>query len=180
MSNKLLIVIDMQNDFLTGSLKNENAVKIIPNIIKKIKDHKGPIIATKDTHFEKTEKDNIKYDDTLEGKLLPVHHAIKNTKGWEIEEQILNELKKHKDFHEIEKKTFGWDGWKDYLKKFKFNEIEICGVVASICVISNSIILRSLFPNMKIVVDTKAIADINDEGFNSTVNILKAQQIEVV
>ena len=170
----------MQNDFLTGSLKNENGIKIIPNIIKKIQEHKGVIIATKDTHFEKTQGNNINYDDTLEGKLLPVHHCIKNSKGWEIENKIKEELKKHKNYYEIEKKTFGWDGWKDYLKKFEFDEIELCGVVASICVVANSIILRSIYPNLKIVVDSKAIADINDEGFKSSINVLRAQQITVI
>lgn len=195
MNNKLLIVIDVQNDFITGTLKNPLAEAKIPNIVKKIKEHDGNVIATHDTHFNELqvktawppEDHAMVYEDTLEGKLLPVPHCIKLSEGWEIQKDVLEALREknlpsNHHFFGIDKYTFGYINWKKYFDDggFKFDEIELCGFVTSICVMANAVILRALYPNMKITVDANCVADITEEGQKAALAVLKAQQINVI
>lgn len=178
--NKLLIVVDMQNDFVTGSLANPAAQKIIPNIVEKLKakDY-SYLIFTRDTH----QKNYLK---TQEGKNLPVEHCIEGTKGWEI----VPELQKFtKNAFIVDKPTFGYKDWKAKLGELLNNEnnypgdfpeeIEIVGTVSSICVCSNAILLKSFFPEMPIIVDSSCCADLSEEGQKSAMNVLKSQQIFV-
>lgn len=178
--NKLLIVVDMQNDFVTGSLANPAAQKIIPNIVEKLKakDY-SYLIFTRDTH----QKNYLK---TQEGKNLPVEHCIEGTKGWEI----VPELQKFtKNAFIVDKPTFGYKDWKAKLGELLNNEnnypgdfpeeIEIVGTVSSICVCSNAILLKSFFPEMPITVDSSCCADLSEEGQKSAMNVLKSQQIFV-
>lgn len=193
MNKKLLIVVDVQNDFITGALKNDLAKAKVPNIIKKINEHDGIVIATHDTHFNGLQvksawppAEGVAYEDSYEHKFgeLPVH-CIKLTEGWEIQKDVLNALQakntddKH-NFYAIDKYTFGYNKFPDYLKDFNFDEIEICGFVSSICVLANAIILRAAYPNMKITVDSSCIADITEEQQNAAIACLKAQQITVI
>lgn len=193
MPSKALFVIDVQKDFLTGALANHRAVKKLPNIVKKIKECDGIVIATHDTHFNELqiksnwppEKDVVAYEESLEGKKLPVTHCIKLTDGWEIEPTVLAALKEknmngeHR-FFAVDKYTFGKKDWEAYLKLFEISEIEICGFVSSICVLANAIILRAIFPNKKITVDVNCIEDLDDEGQAATIKCLKMQQIDVI
>lgn len=193
MPSKALFVIDVQKDFLTGALANPRAVKKLPNIVKKIKECDGIVIATHDTHFNElqiksnwpTEKDVVAYEESLEGKKLPVTHCIKLTDGWEIEPTVLAALKEknmngeHR-FFAVDKYTFGKKDWEEYLKFFEISEIEICGFVSSICVLANAIILRAIYPNKKITVDVNCIEDLDDEGQAATIKCLKMQQIDVI
>lgn len=193
MPSKALFVIDVQKDFLTGALANPRAVKKLPNIVKKIKECDGIVIATHDTHFNElqiksnwpTEKDVVAYEESLEGKKLPVTHCIKLTDGWEIEPTVLAALKEknmngERRFFAVDKYTFGKKDWEEYLKFFEISEIEICGFVSSICVLANAIILRAIFPNKKITVDVNCIEDLDDEGQAATIKCLKMQQIDVI
>ena len=193
MSNKALFVIDVQKDFLTGALANPRAVKKLPNIVKKIKEHDGSVIATHDTHFNELqvktnwplESNAVVYEESLEGQKLPVPHCIKLSDGWEIEPTVLAVMEeKNKDglkkFYAVDKYTFGYKKWEEYLKFFEFDEIEICGFVSSICVLANAIILRAIYPNKRIVVDVNCIEDLDDEGQAAAIKCLKMQQIDVI
>jgi len=192
MPSKALFVIDVQNDFLTGALANPRAVKKLPNIVEKIKNHDGLIFATHDTHFNKIQVESnwppesgVVYEESLEGQKLPVPHCIKLTEGWDIEPTVLAALQeKNKDgqkkFFSVDKYTFGKKDWEQYLKFFEFDEIEVCGFVSSICVLANTILLRAIYPNKKITVDMNCIEDLDDEGQAAAIKCLKMQQIDVI
>lgn len=180
MKNKLLIVVDMQNDFVTGSLANPAAQKIIPNIVEKLKakDY-SYLIFTRDTHQEN-------YLETQEGKNLPFKHCIEGTEGWEIIPE-LQEFTKNAII--INKPTFGYADWKAKLAElFDENtfpedfptEIELIGTCTGICVQSNAVILKSAFPEMPISVDSKCCACLNDETHNAALTVMKTQQINVL
>lgn len=194
MTNKLGILVDAQVDFITGALANKFAQAKVPNIVNKIKNWGGVIIATHDTHFNKVQvtsgwppMEGKAYEETLEGQKLPVPHCIKLTDGWEIEKTILDELQKKNqgdkyNFHSVDKYTFGMLDLPEYIKKLgiEFDEIEIWGFVSTICVLANAVILRAAFPNMKITVDASCIADLDEEGQKATILCLKRQQIDVI
>lgn len=196
--DKLGLLVDAQNDFITGALKNDFAKAKIPNIVNKIKHWDGAIIATHDTHFNKLQCQSnwppvdggMPYEETLEGSKdghgIPVH-CIKLTEGYEIQKDILAELqKKNEDgkhlFFSVDKYTFGKIDLPEYIKSLniEFNEIEIWGFVSTICVLANAIILRAAFPNMKITVDASCIADMDEEGQKAAILCLKRQQIDVI
>ncbi len=189
---KVLFVIDAQNDFITGALKNDFAKAKVPNIVNKIKHWDGAIIATHDTHFNKIQVESNwppmegkAYEDTLEGQKLKIPHCIKLSEGYEIQKDILAACQeKNSDgehlFLAVDKYTFGKIDWKEYLAGMEFEEIELCGFVSSICVLANAVILRATFPNMKITVDGSCIADITPEGQKAAIACLKAQHIDVI
>lgn len=196
--DKLGLLVDAQNDFITGALKNDFAKAKVPNIVNKIKHWDGAIIATHDTHFNKLQCQSnwppvdggIPYEETLEGSKdghgIPVH-CIKLTEGYEIQKDILAELqKKNEDgkhlFFSVDKYTFGKIDLPEYIKSLniEFNEIEIWGFVSTICVLANAVILRAAFPNMKITVDASCIADMDEEGQKAAILCLKRQQIDVI
>jgi nicotinamidase-related amidase len=147
---KYLIVVDMQNDFITGSLGSKLAEMIVPNVVEKVKNYEGTVIFTRDTHFSD-------YMKTQEGKNLPVQHCIKDTTGWEI----CNELKPYAN-KVIDKITFGSVDLPNVIKEYgeEIEEIELCGLCTDICVISNAMILKATFPEVKIVVDGNCCAGV--------------------
>jgi nicotinamidase-related amidase len=196
--DKLGLLVDAQNDFITGTLKNDFAKAKVPNIVNKIRHWDGAIIATHDTHFNKLQCQSnwppvdggMPYEETLEGSKdghgIPVH-CIKLTEGYEIQKDILAELqKKNEDgkhlFFSVDKYTFGKIDLPEYIKSLniEFNEIEIWGFVSTICVLANAVILRAAFPNMKITVDASCIADMDEEGQKAAILCLKRQQIDVI
>jgi len=193
--SKLLVVIDAQNDFITGALRNECAIKAMPNLIKLINEHDGQIIATHDTHFNKLQvssnwppESGISYEESLEGQKLPVPHCIKLTEGWELEPAVLAACTaKNTDgkinFRSIDKYTFGYLGWKDYLA-FKVyadvDEIVIAGFCTDICVVSNALILRATYPNKKITVVANACAGVTPETHEAALATMKMCQIDVI
>ena len=166
---KYLIVVDMQNDFITGSLGSELAKAIVPNVVEKVKKFEGKIIFTRDTHF-------ADYMQTQEGKNLPVEHCIKDTDGW----QICDELKPYVN-KVVDKITFGSTNLPKMLQDYdeKIEQIELCGLCTDICVISNAIVLKAAFPEAKIAVDSNCCAGVTVESHNTALNAMKAVQIEV-
>lgn len=174
--NKMLIVIDMQNDFIYDALENNEGKMIVENVknkIKKYKENKDIVVFTKDTH-------NQDYLKTLEGKKLPVSHCIKGTLGWEI----INELKEFEnDSVIIEKNTFGYNKWDSLLNELeKTNnivEIELCGVCTDICVVSNALIIRGARPNTIISVDKSCTAGTTIENYNSALKVMSSCQIDI-
>lgn len=163
---KFLIVVDMQNDFITGSLGSKLAEAIVPNVVEKIKNFDGKVIFTRDTHF-------ADYMNTQEGKKLPVEHCIKDTDGW----QICDELKPYVN-EVVDKITFGSVDLPQLIKDA--DEIELCGLCTDICVISNAMILKATFPEVKITVDSNCCAGVSVESHNTALDAMKTVQIEVV
>lgn len=174
---KILIVIDMQNDFLHGSLRNEEGIKIIPNVINKIKEYKANgdiIIATRDTH-------DTSYLETLEGVNLPVSHCILGTEGWEINSDVKEALG---DVAIFDKPTFGSIDLADYLvEEYLDNqsdlEIELVGVCTDICVLSNAILIKANLPEAKIYVDSSCCAGVTIEAHNAALMAMSSCQIKI-
>jgi len=190
---KCLIIVDAQNDFITGSLANEEAQKAVPNIVNKIKERKWDyIFVTRDTH-------DSDYLSTNEGKLLPVEHCIYGTDGWEIEHSISEALVKTNPTHGkgyINKPTFGSlvAGSHDsvslitFLKKIKIDivndesiDIEICGFCTDICVVSNALIVKAeLYDKANITVDASCCAGVTPEKHKAALEVMKSCQINVI
>jgi len=167
---KYLIVVDMQKDFITESLGSKLAEAIVPNVVEKVKNFDGKIIFTRDTHF-------ADYMQTQEGKKLPVAHCIKDTDGW----QICDELKPYVETV-IDKVTFGSINLPDMIKEYgeEIEEIELCGLCTDICVISNAMILKATFPEVKITVDSKCCAGVSVESHKTALDAMKAVQIDII
>ncbi len=163
---KTLIVIDMQNDFIDGSLGTKEALAIVDNVKEKIAEYKkngDEIIFTRDTHTED-------YLNTAEGKKLPVEHCIKGTYGWQIADLLALDGAKI-----IDKPSFGYTKWNE----MNFEEIEIVGLCTDICVVSNALILKAQFPDVKISVDSECCAGVTPQTHNSALETMKMCQIEV-
>lgn len=175
---KTLIVVDMQNDFVTGALGSKEAVAIVPNVQRKIEEYISAgheVIFTRDTHGEN-------YLSTNEGKHLPVPHCIKGTHGWQIMAELDREHCEH-----IDKPTFGFTPWNikfdnsfRITEQRKFEEIEIVGVCTDICVVSNALILKALFPEINITVDASCCAGVTPESHQAALATMKSCQINVV
>lgn len=164
---KTLIVVDMQNDFIDGSLGTKEAQAIVENVKKKIGEYKergDEIIFTRDTHGED-------YLDTPEGKKLPVEHCIHGTKGWEIAEGL-----EVPGCTCIDKPTFGWTHWNERT----FEEIELVGLCTDICVVSNALILKAMFPDVEITVDAGCCAGVTPETHQAALETMKMCQIRVI
>lgn len=167
---KYLIAVDMQVDFITGSLGSKLAEAIVPNVVEKVKNFDGKVIFTRDTHFSD-------YMKTREGKKLPVMHCIKDTDGW----QICDELKPYVKTA-VDKVTFGSMDLPDIIKGCgdEIEEIELCGLCTDICVISNAMILKSAFPEVKITVDSKCCAGVSEESHNIALDAMRGVQIDII
>ncbi|MGB8454569.1 MAG: isochorismatase family cysteine hydrolase [Anaerocolumna sp.] len=176
--NKLLVVVDMQNDFIDGTLGTKEAVCIIDNVVNKIKDYKkngNTIIFTMDTHKEN-------YPETQEGKNLPVKHCIANTKGWEINKKIQDtvSLKNHKIYKKI---TFGSSELaKDLLNGIydKMTHIELVGICTDICVISNAMLFKTLLPEVPVWVDAACCAGVTPDSHRNALEAMKMCQIKII
>ena len=166
MSN-VLIVIDMQNDFVTGSLGNKDAQMIVPNVKAKIKeyaDRGDRIIFTRDTHGEN-------YLDTPEGKKLPVKHCIKGTDGWQIVPGL-----ETGNCEYIDKPTFGWMNWNGLDEK---DELELIGVCTDICVVSNALILKSKVSGGCNLCRCQLLCGVTPEKHKAALETMKSCQIDV-
>lgn len=172
---KFLVVVDMQKDFVDGSLGTAEAVAIVPNVVKKINEFDGDIFVTYDTHFDN-------YMDTSEGKMLPVPHCIKGTDGWKLDANVAEALK-GKDYTEVEKITFGSVDLPDMIFKAAGDEdfsIELVGLCTDICVVSNTLILKANYPEKDITVDASCCAGVTPESHNAALTTMKMCQINVI
>ncbi len=171
---KALIVVDMQVDFVSGALGFEGAETVIPVIQKKIQSARkdnSVVIFTMDTHGDD-------YLDTVEGKHLPVPHVIEGTKGHELVPEI-NQLKQVEDPVFI-KPTFPSLALGNYLQEQGFEEVELCGLVSSMCVFSNAIMAKAALPNAKIIVDAKATTTFDQAYQAKTLDMLAHLHIDVI
>lgn len=172
---KILIVVDMQNDFVDGSLGTKEAAGIVDSVAAKIQSFKGEIIATLDTHQHN-------YLETAEGKKLPVPHCIRMTNGWLLNEKVLAALSK-KEYRLIEKNTFGSTELVEEIRRIKGDgeiEIEFVGLCTDICVVSNVLLLKAYFPETTMRVDAGCCAGVTPETHRAALETMKMCQIEIV
>lgn len=168
---KHFIVIDMQNDFCTGTLKNDAAVAIIPRLkaeLQAAKAEKANIIFTRDTHSEN-------YLETGEGKHLPVKHCVKDTEGWQVVPELMEETDENTLF--IDKTHFGFDNWTEYVKEC--DEVTICGTCTSICVSANVSALK-MIEGVEVKVLCDCCADINEEAHKAGLKVMEMQQAVLI
>ncbi len=173
--SSILVVVDMQNDFVTGVLGTKEAVSIVPNVVEKIKSYKGKIIYTRDTH-------NKWYMETQEGKNLPIEHCIEHTNGWELIPELIG-LQEEMESQVFNKPTFGSTNLAEYLKGLSsvetIEEIELIGVCTDICVISNAMLIKAFLPEVKIAVDESCCAGVTPEGHKNALQSMRTCQIEI-
>ena len=164
---KTLIVVDMQNDFVDMALGTKEAVAILPKVKAKIEAYAKngyEIIYTRDTHGEN-------YLDTPEGKKLPVPHCIKGTKGWEIADGLYVDGCKI-----IDKPNFGWSNWQEET----LQEVELVGLCTDICVVSNALIIKSVFPDAVVKVDPNCCAGVTPESHEAALLTMQMCQIDLI
>ena len=170
----ILIVVDIQNDFVDGALGTKEAQNLIPDAASKIKNFDGKIFVTLDTHYEN-------YMETLEGKNLPVPHCIKGTVGWELNPKIKNALE-GKDYITVEKVTFGSKELPQIIKENIGEDFEACliGLCTDICVVSNALLIKANFPENKISVDAGCCAGVSKETHEAALKTMECCQIGVI
>lgn len=164
---KTLIVVDMQKDFIDGALGTKEAVAIVENVKKKIAEYQAngdEIIFTRDTH-------QANYLSTNEGKYLPVEHCIEGSAGWQIQEGL-----EVPGAIYVNKPNFGYIGWADY----KLEEVEMVGLCTDICVVSNALILKATYPEIKVTVDASCCAGVTPESHAAALTTMKMCQVEVI
>ena len=170
----ILVVIDMQNDFIDGALGTPEAVAIVPKVMVKMMNFDGLVLATRDTHGED-------YLERQEGKKLPVVHCIKGTHGWEIKDEIQQLLISQP----IDKPTFGSEALGKVLKDLNndvepIDSITLVGLCTDICVISNAMLLKAFLPEVPIMVDASCWAGVTPESHERALEAMKACQIEII
>ena len=168
--SKILIVVDMQNDFIDGALGTKEAAAIVPYVKDVIESFDGKVYFTRDTHFEN-------YMETQEGANLPVTHCIKDTDGW----QIRAELDALRRTEAIDKLTFGSSALVDVLKAEKdIESITFVGLCTDICVISNAMVVKAFFPELPLIVDAKGCAGVSPESHKRALEAMKVCQIKII
>ena len=170
----ILVVVDMQNDFISGALGTAEAKLIVNGVKERAENFEGLVFFTRDTHFED-------YMNTQEGKKLPVPHCIKGTWGWEI----CDELKEISETTEIcDKPTFGSVELMESIKELSLEEeiesITLLGLCTDICVISNAMLLKAALPETKIIVDGTLSAGVTPISHKNALEAMKMCQIEVI
>lgn len=170
---KILIVVDMQNDFIDGALGTPEAVAIVPNVKKKIEEFDGTVLFTRDTH-------ETNYMETQEGRNLPIPHCIRGTEGWQIRPE-LDALRKTEP---IDKVTFGSSelgGILVALNKLELvEEITFIGLCTDICVISNVMIAKAFLPEVPVVVDAACCAGVTVASHENALEAMKVCQVKVI
>ena len=174
---KILVVIDMQNDFIDGALGTAEAVSIVPKVIEKIRAFDGTVLFTRDTHEEG-------YLETQEGRNLPVPHCIKGTHGWKLHpeiESLAEDLGGPPALHVFDKGTFGSRALAKYLADDPdVSEIELVGLCTDICVISNALTIKTCLPETPITVDAACCAGVTPESHRRALDAMRVCQIRIV
>ncbi len=170
---RILVVVDMQNDFIDGALGTGEALAIVPEVRKKIAGFGGKVIFTRDTHDED-------YMDTQEGRNLPVPHCIKDTRGW----QIRDELEELRVTDPVDKPSFGSLELPQRIDRLaegeEIEEIVLIGLCTDICVISNAMIIKAAFPEVPVTVDSRCCAGVTPESHENALKAMSACQIRVI
>lgn len=168
----ILIVVDMQNDFIDGALGTAEAVAIVPKVAEKVRDFKGTVIFTRDTHGEN-------YMQTQEGRNLPVPHCIKGSRGWEV----CPALEPLRTGLTIDKPTFGSAELGKVLLELDTKEpvvsITLVGLCTDICVISNAMIAKAFLPEVPVTVDAACCAGVTPESHRNSLSAMKMCQVRI-
>ena len=169
---KILVVVDMQNDFIDGALGTAEAVAIVPKVAEKIKNFDGTVLYTRDTHEEN-------YMETQEGRNLPVPHCIRGTEGWQIRTEL-----QQAGAEVVDKPTFGSRALAEKLVEMNREEaiesITLIGLCTDICVISNAFVIKAFLPETPIFVDAACCAGVTPESHARALEAMKVCQIAVV
>lgn len=167
---KILVVVDMQNDFIDGALGTPEAVAIVPYVRERVKNFDGKVIFTRDTHFEN-------YLATEEGRRLPVPHCIKGTHGWQISDELLPFCTEV-----IDKLTFGSSELISRLGEYGDapESITLLGLCTDICVISNALLIKAFYPEVPIAVDSRGCAGVSPESHTNALMAMKTCQIDII
>lgn len=171
---KILVVVDMQNDFINGALGSKEAIEIVDNVVEKIVNFDGDIFVTYDTHFQN-------YMETYEGKKLPIPHCIKGTSGWELNDKIALALC-DKEFTKVEKLTFGSVELPEMIKKIVNEDeftIDLVGLCTDICVVSNALLLKANFPEADISVFSDCCAGVTPDTHMAALKAMEMCQINI-
>lgn len=185
---KILVVVDMQNDFITGPLGTPEAVSIVDKVVEKIRGEEWDyIFSTQDGHYN--DDVHTKYSETQEGRKLPIEHCIVGSNGWDICDKVWDTLNE-RDFTETFKQSFGdkylpMDITADIIKRegyFDDEEFELTlvGVCTDICVISNALLLKAHYPEMKIVVDASGCAGSTPIRHQEALDVMRSCQIDII
>jgi Amidases related to nicotinamidase len=172
---RLLIVVDMQRDFIDGVLGTKEAQAVVVPAAKKIACWEGDVICTRDTH-------HADYMDTQEGRNLPAEHCIEGTAGWQIH-PIIEMAAKGKGAAILNKPSFGSKDLPEYIEaryEAEPESIELIGLCTDICVISNALILKAFFPETPVSVDPSCCAGVSPESHNNALSAMKACQIRII
>ena len=177
---KILVVVDMQNDFIDGALGTKEAVSIVPKVAEKIKGFEGKVFYTRDTH-------EANYLDTQEGKNLPVVHCVRGSDGWKLHPEI--EALRGSD-PVVDKPSFGSMelGYvmKDYMMEQEVlgngpvESVTLVGLCTDICVISNAMIIKAMFPEIPVMVDASCCAGVTPESHENALAAMKMCQIGII
>lgn len=166
----VLVVVDMQNDFIDGALGTKEAVAIVPKVVDKIKNFDGTVLATRDTH-------QSDYLQTQEGRQLPVEHCIEGTQGWDIRPEIAELLVTEP----VNKPTFGSVNLAHTVMELNRQEaiesITLIGLCTDICVISNAMLLKAVLPEVPIIVDASCCAGVTPESHARALEAMKVCQM---
>ena len=169
----ILIVVDMQNDFIDGALGTKEAVAIVPKVEEKIRNFEGEVFFTRDTH-------ETYYLETQEGRNLPVKHCIRDTEGW----QIRKELDVLRKTNPVDKETFGSTDLAGELTMIDEDEgigsITLVGLCTDICVISNALLIKASLPEVPICVDATCCAGVTPESHENALKAMEACQIKII
>lgn len=171
---RVLIVVDMQKDFISGALGTEEAESIVSCAVDKINSFDGDIMVTYDTHDDR-------YMETQEGKKLPVPHCIKGEDGWELDERIQEALSR-REYTAFEKPTFGSAELMDHIRKSYDPgdiEIELIGVCTDICVISNALLAKANFPETAVSVDAGCCAGVTPQTHREALDVMRMCQVDI-
>ncbi|MDE7246110.1 MAG: cysteine hydrolase [Oscillospiraceae bacterium] len=173
---KILVVVDMQNDFIDGALGTPEAVGIVPHVVEKIRNWEGLVYATQDTH-------SAGYLETQEGRILPVPHCIEGTPGWQLADSVFAALQERQEVRRLRKPAFGSRDLGEELEKLNrtspVEEIELVGLCTDICVISNALLLKAFLPEVPVAVDASRCAGVTPESHQNALNAMKMCQITI-
>jgi nicotinamidase-related amidase len=174
--NRILVVVDMQKDFVTGCLGSEEAKSILPAVVEKVQAFEGEVVFTRDTHRED-------YLNTQEGKNLPVKHCVQGTDGWELMPE-LEELRVKRNAVVFDKPTFGSTALGAWMVKRHaekpIDQIVLVGVCTDICVISNALLLKAYLPEVPVAVDGACCAGVTLESHKRALLAMKSCQVEIL
>lgn len=176
MENKYLIIVDMQKDFVMGTLGSAEARAIVSAVVEKLDSFDGTILFTKDTH-------HADYLTTQEGKNLPVEHCIEGSEGWEL----IPELQRFADARGTgsvyKKETFGSlalaESLREENEKQPISSIELIGVCTDICVVSNALLIKAYLPEVPVMVDAACCAGVTPEKHEAALETMRSCQITV-